>query len=236
MSGPLKALVLSGRNLLPAAAAVFALLGPVSAHANLISNGSFKSPVITTIWYEDYGANTGDPNYGGPTIPDWTITTNNVDIVSDLSSTPLAADGNQYLDLVGTGSTGGISQSFNTTLGQTYSLSFDYGNNPWSTSTASALINVLVGGLTTTITHDTSTTSVINWTPFFATFVGTGDPMMLSFVNSVGGNNGGVLLDNISVTATPLPSTWTMLIAGFLGLGFFAYRGSKKNVATLAAA
>jgi hypothetical protein len=38
------------------------------------------------------------------------------------------------------------------------------------------------------------------------------------------------------VTATPLPSTWTMLIAGFVGLGFFAYRGSKKNAAVLSAA
>jgi hypothetical protein len=35
---------------------------------------------------------------------------------------------------------------------------------------------------------------------------------------------------------TPLPSTWTMLIAGFLGFGFFAYRGSKKSVAAIAAA
>jgi len=32
-----------------------------------------------------------------------------------------------------------------------------------------------------------------------------------------------------SVSATPLPSTWTMLIAGIVGLGFFAYRGSRKN-------
>jgi len=39
-----------------------------------------------------------------------------------------------------------------------------------------------------------------------------------------------------SVSATPLPSTWTMLIAGFVGLGFFAYRGSKKNAAALSAA
>jgi hypothetical protein len=38
-----------------------------------------------------------------------------------------------------------------------------------------------------------------------------------------------------TLTATPLPSTWTMLIAGFLGLGFFAYRGSKKNAAALVA-
>lgn len=38
------------------------------------------------------------------------------------------------------------------------------------------------------------------------------------------------------VGATPLPSAWTMLIAGFLGLGFFAYRGSRKSAAALASA
>jgi hypothetical protein len=38
------------------------------------------------------------------------------------------------------------------------------------------------------------------------------------------------------VGATPLPSTWTMLIAGFVGLGFFAYRGSKKNTAPVSVA
>jgi hypothetical protein len=37
------------------------------------------------------------------------------------------------------------------------------------------------------------------------------------------------------VSATPLPSTWVMLLSGFVGLGFVAYRGSKKNVAAFAA-
>lgn len=37
------------------------------------------------------------------------------------------------------------------------------------------------------------------------------------------------------ITATPLPSSWTMLIAGLVGLGFFAYWGSKKSTPTLAA-
>jgi hypothetical protein len=36
--------------------------------------------------------------------------------------------------------------------------------------------------------------------------------------------------------ATPLPSTWLMLLSGFIGLGFFAYRGSKKTTAAIAAA
>lgn len=31
------------------------------------------------------------------------------------------------------------------------------------------------------------------------------------------------------VSSAPLPSTWIMLLSGFVGLGFFAYRGTKKN-------
>jgi hypothetical protein len=38
------------------------------------------------------------------------------------------------------------------------------------------------------------------------------------------------------VSATPLPSTWVMLLGGFVGLGFFAYRGSMKDSSALAAA
>jgi hypothetical protein len=39
-----------------------------------------------------------------------------------------------------------------------------------------------------------------------------------------------------NVEVAPLPATWTMLIAGFIGLGFFAYRGSKKNAVAISAA
>jgi hypothetical protein len=38
-----------------------------------------------------------------------------------------------------------------------------------------------------------------------------------------------------SVTTTPLPPTWTMLIAGFAALGFFAYLGTKNRSAAVAA-
>ena len=36
--------------------------------------------------------------------------------------------------------------------------------------------------------------------------------------------------------STPLPSTWIMMLTGFVGLGFFAYRSSKKASAAIAAA
>jgi hypothetical protein len=38
------------------------------------------------------------------------------------------------------------------------------------------------------------------------------------------------------VTPTPLPSTWTMMLIGAAGLGFFAYRGTKNRAAAIAAA
>jgi hypothetical protein len=34
---------------------------------------------------------------------------------------------------------------------------------------------------------------------------------------------------------TPLPSTWLLMFSGFIGFGFLAYRGSKKNSAAIAA-
>jgi hypothetical protein len=39
----------------------------------------------------------------------------------------------------------------------------------------------------------------------------------------------------VGVAQTPLPSTWTMLIAGFMGLGFLSYMGSRKRSLALAA-
>jgi hypothetical protein len=45
-------------------------------------------------------------------------------------------------------------------------------------------------------------------------------------------NNAG--LSDIHFTATPLPSTWTMLIAGFVGLvGFVAFGGKKRAAAAV---
>jgi hypothetical protein len=48
--------------------------------------------------------------------------------------------------------------------------------------------------------------------------------------------NGDLIAANWSLTETPLPSTWTLLIAGFAGLGFFARCGLKMRVASAVAA
>jgi hypothetical protein len=43
-----------------------------------------------------------------------------------------------------------------------------------------------------------------------------------------GGNGDTVLFDKVSVSAVPEPSTWAMLILGFAGIGFMAYRRKLK--------
>jgi hypothetical protein len=42
-------------------------------------------------------------------------------------------------------------------------------------------------------------------------------------------------LTSFTVTETPLPSTWTMLLIGFSALGFFAFQGTKSRSAIAAA-
>ena len=72
-------------------------------------------------------------------------------------------------------------------------------------------------------------------------FVLTGSDEMplLEFVARIFAPGGGVTsqyFDNVSLdvlTPVPEPSTWAMLILGFVGVGFIAYR--RRNGATLAA-
>lgn len=53
----------------------------------------------------------------------------------------------------------------------------------------------------------------------------------------------GNILDNVvvstndgSLTTTPLPGTWSMLLAGFIGLGYLSYRGGRKSFGAMTAA
>ena len=63
---------------------------------------------------------------------------------------------------------------------------------------------------------------------------GLSGELLVGYWDSIYSDNSGS--QQLSVSANPLPSTWTMLIAGFVGFGFLAYRGTKKGSAAIAAA
>lgn len=203
--------------------ATLAAAGP-PARASLVMNGGFESPAIPSATFVNVVGGAEPAGFA------WAVI-DNVDIISNgvLSTTALAYEGVQALDLVGFGAAGAVSQSFATTAGQTYRLSFAYGNNPVSTGSASADVRVLDGAtslLSASITHTTSTLADFHWDLFDATFIGTGGTVNLSFVNTVGGSNGGILLDAIAVDAVttpppgvPLPGTAVLAASGLLVIG-----------------
>jgi hypothetical protein len=72
-------------------------------------------------------------------------------------------------------------------------------------------------------------------------FTATGTSTLLDFESLVTKNCCfGPALDNVSVTdlnrvgPVPEPSTWAMMILGFLGIGFVAYRRKSNSVLRIA--
>jgi len=126
------------------------------------------------------------------------------------------------------------------TVGDTYTLSFYMGgaqeinlNSPTTTS------------ITATLGNETFTTPVITtptqgfspWMLYTTAFTYTGGGDVLSFL-ATGGPGGAppyALLDGVSLVgaATPEPSTWVMIMAGFAGLGLAA-RARRRAKAILA--
>jgi hypothetical protein len=211
-----------------------------AANANLIMDGDFNfgpAPDLAQQYYINYG--TSLP--GGY----WNVLDNNVDIVGPgLTPYGMISPSGQccVVDLVGYGTTGGIDQKFTPTVSGTYKLTFDYSNNFYSTIFASAAVEIgtTAGGnsiLDGMVKHSDATFANMGWDEYIAYVNLTGGTSYyLSLDTIFGANSGGVVVTNFDMAAAPLPSTWTMLIAGFLGLGYFACRGTKNRAGASAAA
>lgn len=200
------------RRLLLAASAL-ALVPASASPAELIVNGGFEDPTIS-----DPCCSTVPPD----PLPGWTATPN-VNVVNGTFSSSagnLAFEGGQYLDLVGQGGTGSISQSINTVVGQLYTLSFAYSHNLFNQAVPGASASFSIDGLNGVVAHATGSNANLDWQGYSANFLATGTSATLNFTNLTGGANEGIFLDAISVqTAVPEPGTWAMMLLGFGAIG-----------------
>ena len=198
---------------------------PAASSAQVV-NGGFEAPNVANPC-----CNTVPP----ASLPGWTVNTGNVNVVNGTFSSVagnLAFEGNQYLDLVGQGGVGSISQIVSTVAGQSYNLSFMYSHNVFS-GVPSASAAVSLDGLADVIIHSTGSNANLDWQNYSGSFDATGPSATLLFTNLSGGTNEGIFLDAVSLTAAvPEPSTWAMLLIGFFGIGaILRTPRRKRNVA-----
>lgn len=207
-----------------------ATLPLTGAHAVTINNGSFENGS-----YTDGGSGFMTLNAGAPNLAGWTISSGSIDWINTYWQ---AADGSYSLDMSGNGA-GAISQTLTgLTIGQTYNVSFDLAGNPDGNPPTKQLTTAIVGigsqNYSFTVTGSDSHTNM-GWTSESFAFTATGTSALLSFASDVSSPYGPAL-DNVSITATPLPATWIMMLGGLLGFGGLAYRRRGIHAPALTAA
>jgi len=204
----------------------------------LIVNGSFEDLNIMDFWNGRQPSAddilSGTPGYwaqlqaGNTEMPGWTVTQGNIDIVG--IEWP-AFDGSQSIDLVGF-VLGGLQQTFSTTPGAAYHLSFEYGNNP-SNGGGTAQID-LIGQSTLfsdTIGHYNSGNPNMNWVNYTSDFVADSNSTTLRFTALTKTNGGGIVLDTVSVVENvPEPASVIITASGLVLLGYRRWSSRKVTL------
>jgi choice-of-anchor C domain-containing protein len=217
--------------------AAIALVGATLAFSGL-TNGSFEDGN-----YVDNGSGFEQLNAGDASITGWTVDAGSVDWIGTYWT---AQAPSMSIDMSGT-EPGTISQTFDTTIGNTYTVSFYLSGNPAGDPAVKTLDVSATGGTTDSYTYDTTGNDLtnMNWAAESYSFLATSASTTLSFVSTTAGAFGPAL-DNVVVTETvPVKSDckdggWQTMIdtAGnhFKNQGdcvsFFATKG--KNLGALA--
>lgn len=187
--------------------------------------GAVGQAVGVTIVNGDFEQGSVDPGDfyvvlpGGSTaITGWTVTGVDIEYVGTFWQ---ASSGLRSLDLSGSAA-GGIEQTFATSVNQSYRVMFDLAGNP-DAPPAVKTVNLSVNGQNQDYTFDTTgkTRANMGYVPMTFDFTAVSDSTTLRFTSLVD-SFAGPVLDNVSVTVVPEPSTFAMsgIALVLLGLGY----------------
>jgi choice-of-anchor C domain-containing protein len=203
-------------------ALMIGLVGTAGA-TNLIVNGSFENGNYhTPQWQRLYAGSTDLTGWTiGAVGVDWHVATNNPSLNPAFTGAEFspAQDGSLVLDFhLQSDYNGTISQTFATTAGNTYQVSFYLAGVNWFADPRD--IQVDVNGSTQTFSQPASYPSNLTWGLKSFQFTATGSTATLTFSCTDVAGYWGPLLDNVSVESVvaPAPSTILLLVTGLAGL------------------
>jgi choice-of-anchor C domain-containing protein len=199
----------------------------IVAAALAIGAGSQASAGVVVVFTDNFtnAASTFTTFSNGQTFGNWTVTGASVDLIGGYWQAPPTGGGSVDLD---GNAPGGISVTSSLALAAgSYVLNFYLSGNPDGLPTAKDL-QVVVGGTTADFSYTIGANSRDNMLYALETVsFTTAGATSLSFTSQDSNSPYGPVIGGVSISSVPEPSTWAMMILGFLGVGFVAYR--RKN-------
>lgn len=192
-----------------AATAVFALTG--AAQAATIFEDNFNNEALEL----------------NASLDKWTVAPGSVDVIGPGGPFDFYPGNGNYLDMNGSSVSEGkitTTGSLGLVLGKKYTLTFSYGANT-STGAPPIILSFGLGGATQTIVFNTQPPSLVSAVYTFV-YDDSGDYLFFADTSGTPNDQGGPVLDNVKLSAVPLPAGGLLLL-GALG-GIAALRRRRK--------
>ncbi len=193
-----------------------------SANAGLIFSDNFD--------LEAGGAGNSELNYNN--FSQWSVTDGTVDVVSNTNGWGITCTGGagKCVDLDGSSSNAGTFSSHSITLAAgEYTLSFDISGN--QRNSVNDAMGVSLGGF---FSEDFNRVGSVGWETIVRTFTVNSETTSSITFNHAGGDNIGIMLDNVSLvsgsansTSIDEPAPLALLLLGVLGI---AATRRKQNI------
>lgn len=189
----------------------------ISAAVAIGFSAGAQAAVIFMDDFNGENGGTGALNYAG--FANWTVSGGTVDLIGVGGPFDFQPGNGLYVDMDGSSRNAGkieTSASFNLTPGTLYELSFDLAGNHRNTAQESVTMEVGVGSVLSEIFSLGQNVAFTTFTRQFS--VGAATSVTISF-EGAGGDNIGMLLDNVVLSSVDVPEPATL---GLLGVGLLA--------------